>query len=245
MQRESETAALVDELSSQEFHACQIDDDPALMDQGFRLRYQVYCLEREFLNASDYPDQREIDEFDRYSVHVGAVDALGDLAGTARLIMANPRGYPMFRYCAFSAEVRALNEPGTVAVEVSRVSISRHYARRQQRRRSEPFLTLLNAVIRGAKRAGATHLIGATDAALHRWLLHYGFPYRSAGPPVDYCGLVAPCIMSLHELDEVILGGRYASLDGFPVGWDPSLWPGYAMTPPASVAGTGWQHHPS
>jgi len=57
--------------------------------------------------------------------------------------------------------------------------------------------------------------------------------------------------MALHELDEVILGGQYASLDGFPVGWDPSLWPGqggYGVNPPASVAsvaGTGWQpYHP-
>jgi hypothetical protein len=37
---------------------------------------------------------------------------------------------------------------------------------------------------------------------------------------------VSPCIMSLQELDEIILAGRFPSLEGLGVGWDPRLWPG-------------------
>jgi N-acyl-L-homoserine lactone synthetase len=251
MAHQTATAERLDSVQVGEFHPLTIDDDPLLLEQSYRLRYQVYCVERHFLNAADYPDQRETDEFDTDSVHVGAFDVAGELAATARIVKPNGRGFPMFRHCALFPDVRTLSQPGTVPVEVSRVSISRGYVRRERRRRTEPFLTLLNAVIRAAKRAGATHLIGATDAALHRWLVHYGFPYRFAGPEVDYYGLVAPCIMSLQELDEIILSGQYASLDGFPVGWDPSLWPGeggYGVHPPpsaASVPGAGWQpSHP-
>jgi N-acyl-L-homoserine lactone synthetase len=244
MQHQTAAHEPLAEALAPEFQPRSIDGDPVLMDQSFRLRYQVYCLERHYLNPDHYPEQREMDEFDGCSVHVGAVDEDGELAGTARLIQANPRGFPMFRYCAFAPDVHTLEQPGTVAVEVSRVSISRAYVRRERRRRSEPFLTLVKAIMQGAKRAGATHLIGATDAAFHRWLVHYGLPYRKAGPEVDYYGPVAPCIMSLHELDDVIVGGQYASLDGFPVGWDPSRWPGYVMNPPATVAtGAGWQHY--
>jgi N-acyl-L-homoserine lactone synthetase len=216
------------------FHPRAIDGSPTLMDQSYRLRYQVYCVERQYLNPDDYPDQRESDEFDADSVHVGAVDLNGDLVATARVIRANGRGFPMFNYCAFAPGVRTLDLPGVVAVEVSRVSISRQCVRPQRRRRSEPFLTLVKSIMQGAKRAGATHLIGATDAAFHRWLVHYGLPYRKAGPEVDYYGPVAPCIMSLKELDEVILGRRYASLEGFPVGWDPGLWPDYSSEYEAS-----------
>ena len=238
-----------EQASPFEFQARSIDGDPVLMARHYRLRYQVYCLEREFLHAGDYPDERERDEFDGDSVHVGAVDPLGELAGTARVIKPNRRGLPMFRYCTLFPHVRTFEDPGHVAVEVSRVSISRHYASRgdgapagvestdaagaaarafqRRRRRTEPFLTLMKAVVQGAKLANATHLIGATDAALHRWLVHYGFPYRVSGPGVDYYGLVAPCIMSLIELDQVILAGKFRSLEGFPVGWDPTLWPGY------------------
>ena len=70
--------------------------------------------------------------------------------------------------------------------------------------------------MQGASQAGATHLMGATDAALHRWLVHFGLPYRISGPAVDYYGPVAPCIMSLQELDEVVIGGRFPALDGIP-----------------------------
>jgi N-acyl-L-homoserine lactone synthetase len=203
------------------FHARAIDDDPRLLEQSYRLRYQVYCVERQFLDAAAYPDGREADEFDSDSIHLGVVDADGDLAGTARLIRANPRGFPMLRHCAFYPEVQMLEAPHVVPVEVSRVAISRHCARARQR--TEPFLTLVRAMVHGARYAGATHLIGATDAALHRWLVHFGLPYRVSGPPVDYYGQVSPCIMSLRELDEVVADGRFPSLQGLDAVWTPAL----------------------
>ena len=116
--------------------------------------------------------------------------------------------------------------PHSIAVEVSRVAISRHYARGQRgasRNRFEPFLTLVKAMVQGARLAGATHMMGATDAALHRWLVHFGLPYRISGPTVDYYGPVAPCVMSLQELDEVIVGGRFPSLKDLDGVWTPAL----------------------
>jgi len=206
---------------SAEFQARSIDEEPRLLEDSFRLRYQVYCLERHFLEAADYPTGRETDEFDDDAIHLGVVDAEGQLAGTARLIRANPRGFPMFQHCALFPEVQMLGTPHTVPVEVSRVAISRHYVRSRQR--TEPFLTLVRAMVRGARYAGATHLIGATDAALHRWLVHFGLPYRVCGPSVDYYGQVSPCIMSLRELDEIVAAGQCPSLKGLGLEWKPDL----------------------
>jgi len=227
-----------------------LDNDPLLLEQSYRLRYQVYCVERGFLRAEDYPDQLERDAFDRHSIHLGAVDGHGKLAATARLVKPNEAGLPLFRYCTLFPSESTLNELADTIVEVSRVSISRGYARHhvgrplgkivvpeagdyasvpttaeRRYRNAEPFLTLLKAIIFGARRVGATHLIGATDAALHRRLVRFGFPYRVVGPSVDYYGPVAPHIMSLAELDQVILGGQFAALDGFPVGVEPQPWP--------------------
>jgi N-acyl amino acid synthase of PEP-CTERM/exosortase system len=228
-----------------------LDDDPFLMEQSYRLRYQVYCVERQFLPLEDYPDQLESDRFDRHSIHVGAVDRDGILAATARIVKPNSAGLPLFGHCTLFPLPNALEDESNLVVEVSRVSISRHYARRREdasmvvalppgsdpslaatvvseRRQhsGEPFLTLLRAIHHAAKRLHATHLIGATDAALHRWLVHHGFPYRLAGPEVDYYGPVAPYILSMAELDQVILGGTFASLEGFPVDLGPELRPG-------------------
>ena len=221
-----------------EFQPRIISHDADLLEQSYRLRYQVYCVERGFLDPGAYPDQREIDEFDDHSVHVGAIDGRGRLAATARIIKHNPGGFPLFRHCTLFPEVRTLGEPGTVAVEASRVAISRDYARR---RRTEPFLTLIKAVMQAAKRAGATHILGATEASFQRFVVHYGIPFRTSGPVADYYGPVAPSILSLQELDDAIVSGRYATLEGFPVGWDPNQWPGqtgHAQVPSRSRATT-------
>jgi N-acyl amino acid synthase of PEP-CTERM/exosortase system len=214
--------------------ATVLDDDPKLLEQSYHLRYQVYCVERRFLHAEDYPDQLERDAFDRHSVHVGAVDGDGQLAATARLVVPERGPLPLFQYCTLFPSVDTLADRSNAFVEVSRVSISRAYDRHRfdaagttdrRLRYAEPFLTLLKAVIGGARQAGATHLIGATDAALHRRLVRFGFPYRVAGPTVDYYGPVAPHIMSLAELDEAILSGQYPALVDFPLGGDSAPWP--------------------
>ena len=69
------------------FNACEIDNAPALLQHSYRLRYQVYCLERRFLRPEDYPQGTETDEFDPHSIHIGAMDRRGTLAGTARLVL--------------------------------------------------------------------------------------------------------------------------------------------------------------
>lgn len=231
------------------FHPRSIDDDPQLLDQSYRLRYQVYCVERQFLPTSDYPDQREMDSFDADSIHVAAVDDHGAVAATARIVRPGSAGLPLFRYCTVFPLETALDVAGTTAVEVSRVSISRRYARRpgdvllggvvvpgepgvpavdgheRRRRGGEPFLTLLKAAISGARTVNATHLVFAIERALQRWLTHYGFPSRLSGPEAEYYGRVAPYILSLAELDDVILGRQFAALEDFPVGSPPSSSP--------------------
>ena len=194
------------------FHARAIDDDPTLLEQSYRLRYQVYCLERGFLDPAAYPDGRELDEFDEHSVHLAVIDAEGAMIGTARLIKPNPHGFPMFRHCAFFPEVMPPGAPHVLPVEVSRLAISRHYMR--QHRRTEPLCDLVKAMVVNARLAGANHLIAAGEASLARRLVHFGFPYRIGGPVADYYGPVAACLMNLDELHEVVVSGRFPALAG-------------------------------
>ena len=71
-----------------------------LQDSG----YQVYCVEREFLDADNYPDQLEVDEFDRYAWHFGTLDSTGRLVATARLVAPSILGLPLFRRCSIFPE---------------------------------------------------------------------------------------------------------------------------------------------
>src|SRR6185503_2430843 len=109
------------------FEARTIDDDPALLERSYALRYQVYCVERKFLPAEDYPDRLETDEFDPHSIHVGALDEEGELAGTARMVQMSEAGMPLFAHCAIFLHETALPRRGAMPVEIGRLSVSRTY----------------------------------------------------------------------------------------------------------------------
>lgn len=203
------------------FHARTIDGDSGLVEQSYRLRYQVYCVERGFLDPANYPDGREVDEFDAHSVHLGVFDADDHMIGTARLIKPNPHGFPMLRRCAFFPEVMRPDAPHVAPVEVSRLAINRQYMR--HRRLTEPLCDLVKAMVVGARQVGANHLIAASEASLARRLVHFGFPYRIGGPTADYYGPVAAYLMNLDELDQIVAGGRYPSLQGLENVWTPAL----------------------
>jgi N-acyl amino acid synthase of PEP-CTERM/exosortase system len=234
------------ERTTRHLDARVIDDAPALLEASYRLRFQVYCHERGFLDAADYPAGAEFDEFDAHAVHIGAVDGSGQLAGTARLIRYSDLGLPLFRHCSiFPEHAETCRQPAVL--EVSRLSVSRHYARRDtdgaygvnereaagrvvvrnKRRRvdGEVFLAVTKALYQASKRLGATHWLAATESSLHRILLRFGLPFRQVGPESDYFGMVAPYLMEIAELDEVIASGRVAVLGEFADGLEPVLSP--------------------
>jgi hypothetical protein len=109
-----------------------------LLEQSYRLRHQVYCMERQFLDAAATRRTRDR-RVRRILGAPGRRRLVRRSGGDGTADQANRRGFPMFRYCAFFPEVQTLASPQVVPVEVSRVAISRHYPR--PRRRTEPFFT--------------------------------------------------------------------------------------------------------
>jgi len=221
------------------FRGGPIDEVPHLLEQSYRLRYDVYCLERHFLPADRYPTGLEIDEFDRHSLHVGAVDAAGDLAGTARAITVTEMGLPLFDHCTSFPHETQFHRANAGLVEVGRLVVGQRYRRRrgdlgggvenapspshiaeyrgEERRRigEDACTTTLKALYNETRRISATHWLAAMEVPLHRQLLQQGFPFRAFGPESDYYGLVVPYQMALDELAAVIQSGRFPPLEGF------------------------------
>lgn len=216
---------------------------------SYGLRYQVYCLERGFLQACNYPDGLESDEFDAHSLHFGVCNAAGELVATARLVQAGQAGFPMQRHCVLFDEIER-DISGKRVVEISRLSVSRNYRRRkddgfygpgdppgstsrqapnaedQERRSGEnPVFYLYKSIYQASKRTGITHWLAAMEKALQRLLLMYGFPFRPIGPEVDYFGPVTPYMMALADFDRTILDRRIPMLDHFLVGLEPEYRP--------------------
>jgi phenylacetate-CoA ligase len=238
-----------DDGSSGHFHARRLDDLPELLEKSYRLRYHVYCLERTFLRADDYPQGLETDEFDRHSIHIGVVDARGELAGTVRIVRASELGLPLFRHCTTFSHQAPFDPANPRIVEIGRVAVSRSYRRRadddsygvtthapvgrstrnqrteKRRGRDDVFLTMMKGVYQATKRIGVTHWVVGMERPLHHLAAQHGLPFRLIGPESDYLGLVAPYQLDVEEFDRVIASGRLPALDQLMDGLEPEFRP--------------------
>ena len=111
---------------------------PLLIDEAYRLRYQVYCEEKGYEDASRFPDQREYDAYDSHSVHCLVRHRFsGVYIGVARLVLPHPRKtgqlLPIEQHCQLNL---AETHPHFAALprqslgEASRFSVSRVFRRR-------------------------------------------------------------------------------------------------------------------
>ena len=60
-----------------------------------RLRYEVYCLERQFVDAASCSEGQESDDYDPHAVHFAATTPSGGVVATLRLVLDSPRGFPL------------------------------------------------------------------------------------------------------------------------------------------------------
>ncbi len=119
------------------FEVCEANTE-ALKDEVYRLRYQTYCIEHPFEDARRFPDQREVDDEDRRSVHsLVRHRPTGALAATVRLVLPDrcDRGVllPMERLCSKTLTAAGLG-PDRIAREhigeISRFGVSKQFRRR-------------------------------------------------------------------------------------------------------------------
>ncbi|MDF1552123.1 MAG: PEP-CTERM/exosortase system-associated acyltransferase [Deferrisomatales bacterium] len=195
-----------------------------------RLRYQVYCLEREFEKEEDCADGLEKDPFDSRSVHayLRHLDT-GVLAATVRLVLADPAdpaaAFPIEEHCGdtFDREFRPAELPRRQVAEISRFAISSEFRKRRKdnpygiplskeqehrleaERRILPFMTigLFRAIVEMSHEHGITHWYAVMEPFLMRLLKRFGIIFPPIGPLVEYHGKRQPC---LALVDDVLRG---------------------------------------
>lgn len=199
-------------------------DGTDALNECYRLRFDVYCIERAFLRPEDYPSGLEVDEFDAHSLHFSAFNRAGDTVGTIRLVKPNLQGFPLLQHCQLHDEVI----PDEI-VEISRLAVSKNYRRRveddiygitpdqimtpdprpeERRRRPEIVLGLYKIIYQESKRRGISHWLAAMERSLVRLLWRYGFSFDAIGPEVDYYGPVTPYITNIAEIERDVLAIR-------------------------------------
>lgn len=204
-------------------------------DRAFRsaleLRYQVYCVECNFLCPDDYPEGVETDEHDEDAAHFYAFDEDEELVGYVRLVRPDAgQQFPIQKHCRLSPENGRLPS-AREAAEISRLMVRNDYRRRRgdrlsgvtaeqnkeafagERRHEAPqiLLSLYRQMYVHSRENGIRYWYAAMERPLARSLLRLNFAFEPVGPEIDYYGPVAPYLADLREL-EAQVGARRPEL---------------------------------
>jgi len=198
-------------------------DTPALRDQVFRLRYQVYCCEHKYETPEEHLQKLEMDAFDCRSVHSLIVErASGTAAGTVRLILPDPKSlqsslpiqkvcrHPLFSILdsSYAAEVSrfAISKEARKALNVSILnSVGKHVAcpiAAKDLAICFISLGLMRATVQMSFAHGVTEWFAVMEPALLRLLRSFGICFNPLGPLVQYHGLRQPCYANLGDILE-------------------------------------------
>lgn len=173
------------------------------------LRYQVYCLEYQFLSPDAYPDGLESDAYDAMAAHFYAYNGQNELVGYVRLIGPDTKQrFPFQDHCHTSTDGVALPLPG-MAGEISRLMVRHDYRRLRgnqvasaQRHDALPVMLSLYRQMYAYSRAhGIGYWYAAMERALARSLQRLHFGFQAIGPQTDYYGPVAPYLAHLQTLE--------------------------------------------
>ena len=183
-----------------------------ILKEIYRLRYEVYCLECEYLQAKDFDEGLETDDYDDCSIHFAAYTLDRKIVGTVRLVQpGEAQGYPFEGHCKvfedFAMPTRA------TAAEISRLVVRKTFRRRrgdsmegiskdfvdkgttasiqpptvEERRGNSPLLLLgmYREMYRHSRATGIRYWYAAMERSLARSLEKMGFKFLPIGPQVD------------------------------------------------------------
>lgn len=185
-------------------------DTPALKEETYKLRYQVYCQETAFENKDDFEDGLEKDIYDDQSLSSLLVHReSGKVAGTVRLILpdADKEILPAFQ---LSEDLNSLSDdflPRATTAEISRFAISKDFRRRaydthmagleandggpgMSAHRIIPHITLglMTAIVRMSLMQKLTHMTVVIEPTLQRLIKKLGMEFIPVGKSIEYHG---------------------------------------------------------
>lgn len=216
-------------LFSREFEVVQADSRD-LCEAAYRLRWQVYCEERQFLDPANYAGPREADDYDKYSLHcLVRHRRSGIFVGVTRLVLAQEgvrrRTLPIEAHCGLDAGGSRhwlSGLPRHLFGEISRFCVSREFLRcalehgtdadslarlsvAERARRHAPMITLalIAASSHLCEEQGVEYCYAAMEPHLIRLLKRLGLNFRPLGPAVDYFGMRVPSYFRVREMAAV------------------------------------------
>lgn len=214
----------VDHANRNIFRSYRGDQRGKVPHDIFKLRYDVYCVERAFLPPGEQAEGMELDEYEINSLHIAAYSMEETLIGTVRLVQPETeQPYPFERHCAVFDDYE--HPPRELACEISRLVVRKGHRRRRadsldgvpglpqlaaeserrhgERRGDSPMLLfgMYREMYRHSRHAGIRYWYAAMERSLAQSLERLGFGFQPIGPPADYYGAVVPYVLDLRQLE--------------------------------------------
>jgi N-acyl-L-homoserine lactone synthetase len=169
------------------------------LEEAFRLRHQVYCLERNFEPGQD---GLECDEYDRLSSHVLLRYChTGEVIGTVRLVLPALCGssteLPMERVTNLP---RLRQLPRKQLAEVSRFALSKCRRAASGTMGALLRLCLIRGIIELSGELGVTHWCALMEPKLLRLLQTSSIHFHQISGIVEHHGLRQPSCVGLAEM---------------------------------------------
>ena len=231
-------------------------DSEFLKKEVYKLRYDVYVSEFGFEKEEDHPSGLEKDIYDPYSVELAAIENIDEntekVIGTMRLILHSEHGLPIENVASlnFYDEKPPINK----VAEISRLTISKEYRRRQEdglygvksylnvteggiipdqnkpggsKVRIQPYLILglFKELYRITKKLGITHWYIITEKKLWYALKRFDLIFRQIGDPIYYHGLRIPYLGVVNEIEKHLMNNHIDFYKGFLNGLERKYWP--------------------
>lgn len=183
-------------------------DSPELLDEVFRLRYQIYCVENRFEDPRQHPQGLERDRFDAHSKHCLLMHRPSGLfIGTVRMILPLPdapeASFSVQQACDDPIVADPRRFPRTATGEISRICISRD---RRRLCEADPevmqhaFVGLAQASMRLSAENGITHWLGLMEPIFIKRVARLGIYFDKVGEPVEYHGKRQPVSAGLGTM---------------------------------------------
>ena len=198
---------------------------PALQDDVFRIRHEVYCEDLKF--ETERSDGREMDHCDAHSVHclLRKVDEPFEPVGCTRLVLTNPEQpdelLPFEKTCGRLLD-RSIVDPSRLArgriAEISRLAVRGQYRRRKGEEHEQapinssdfstgaqprfPYIptSLLLGAVALAERQQIETVFVLTEPRLAAHFAKLGVEVIQIGAPISHRGTRVPSMMRTEEI---------------------------------------------
>lgn len=160
----------------------------------YKLRYEIYCKEKEWLDSSNYSKHLENDKYDKSSIHFGAFDINNILVGSVRLILQqDSMPIPIDEVFGIPFDVKQRK------VEISRLVIPK------DRRGLNVLSGLFYAIYDWGNENGITHAYAIVENNLLNYINRLGYPFKAIRAGKNYFGgYTIPICLILSDVKETI-----------------------------------------